>query len=137
LSLVVDASVAIAWLLPDESSDLAELAITRIWQDGGVAPASFRAEVANTLEMAVRRRRIPDSFRTAALLDLTALPVSMDSDGVGSRLMAVSDLAANTGLTVYDALYLELAHRLDYPLATLDAPLRSAAQAMGVTIFPS
>jgi rRNA-processing protein FCF1 len=38
-------------------------------------------------------------------------------------------------LTLYDAAYLELAQRLDLPLATLDADLRAAASALGVPLL--
>jgi predicted nucleic acid-binding protein len=38
-------------------------------------------------------------------------------------------------LTAYDAAYLELAHRRDLPLATLDAGLRTAARALGVAVL--
>ena len=39
------------------------------------------------------------------------------------------------GLTVYDAVYLELALRTGSPLATLDAQLRRAASEAGVEIL--
>ena len=44
-------------------------------------------------------------------------------------------LARDTGLSVYDARYLELAARLGLPLATLDTALRRAARKVGVKIL--
>ncbi len=46
----------------------------------------------------------------------------------------LSELAARYRLTAYDAAYLDLALRLGLPLATLDADLKKAAQAEGVTV---
>ncbi|MCY3789515.1 MAG: type II toxin-antitoxin system VapC family toxin [Gemmatimonadetes bacterium] len=43
-----------------------------------------------------------------------------------------SGLADRHGLSVHDAAYLELAHRMRLPLATLDRALASAALATGV-----
>ena len=45
-------------------------------------------------------------------------------------------LASLTGLTVYDATYLELAQRRRLPLATLDAALAKAAAENGVELAP-
>jgi predicted nucleic acid-binding protein len=44
-------------------------------------------------------------------------------------------LAERFRLTLYDACYLELTHRLNLPLATLDGELRSAGQALGLTLL--
>jgi predicted nucleic acid-binding protein len=44
-------------------------------------------------------------------------------------------LARSHGLSAYDAAYLELAMRRGLPLATLDAKLRSAAVAAGVSLY--
>ena len=43
-------------------------------------------------------------------------------------------LADQFRLTVYDAVYLELAQRRALPLATLDQELRTAAQGLGLTV---
>ena len=43
-------------------------------------------------------------------------------------------LAERSGLTLYDAAYLELAQRLNLPLATLDQELRTAGSTLGVAL---
>ena len=43
-------------------------------------------------------------------------------------------LAERFRLTVYDAVYLELAQRRHLPLATLDQEMRNAGAALGVTL---
>lgn len=47
---------------------------------------------------------------------------------------AVIRIATEYQLTVYDAAYLELAHRIGLPLATLDGDLRKAALAASVAL---
>jgi predicted nucleic acid-binding protein len=46
-------------------------------------------------------------------------------------------LALRFSLTTYDAAYLELALRLQLPIATLDGPLGEAALACGVGLVPA
>lgn len=46
------------------------------------------------------------------------------------------ELALETGVSGYDAAYLELAKRLELPLATLNATLAAAARARGVVVLP-
>jgi len=45
------------------------------------------------------------------------------------------NIALDNGLTAYDATYLELAIRLELPLATLDAKLGAAAKRAGVKLL--
>ena len=44
-------------------------------------------------------------------------------------------VARSQGLFIYDAAYLELAMRRGLPLATLDAKLKAAAEAVGVDLY--
>ena len=64
------------------------------------------------------------------LAQIASLPIDVDRQGVApAELLA---LALRFGLSAYDAAYLELALRLQLPLATADGPLRDAALASGV-----
>jgi predicted nucleic acid-binding protein len=92
-------------------------------------------EVANVLEMNVRRGRHDAFFRDAALADLTVLPISIDAETDRQAWGATVRLAARRRLTLYDAAYLELAQRRGLPLATLDKELRDAATAEGVILL--
>jgi len=58
----------------------------------------------------------------------------VDPDTPGRALTYAWPLAAQHGLTTYDAAYLELAIRRGLPLATLDVSLARAARAEGVTL---
>ena len=135
MSFVVDSSAALAWVYSEETTEaifevLASLTDRRAW-----VPALWRLEVANVLEMNVRRGRHDAAFRDAALADLAVLPISIDAETDRQAWGATVRLAARHRLTVYDAAYLELAQRRGLPLATLDKELRDAATAEGVILL--
>lgn len=52
-----------------------------------------------------------------------------------STLMHLERLMLHHGLTSYDATYLELAYRLDVPIATQDKEFVAAAKALKVAIL--
>lgn len=98
-------------------------------------PSLWRLEVANSLQMAVRRRRIDAAFRDASLADLALLNIGTDPDTDAFAWSTTLQLAAAHGLSVYDAAYLELAQRMALPLASLDDELRTAGRALGVALL--
>ena len=75
----------------------------------------------------MRRGRHDLAFLRAAIADLSLFPINVDPDTDKQAWAATLDLAHLHQLTLYDAAYLELAHRRGFPLATLDRDLRSAA----------
>jgi predicted nucleic acid-binding protein len=135
VSVVLDASVTLAWLYPDEATAAINEVFEIVMNDGGVVPSLWRLEVANGLTLAVRRGRITAAFRSAALADLALAPISIDPETDLHAWNASLQLADRFRLTVYDAAYLELAHRRSHPLASLDMKLRDAARALGVAML--
>jgi len=130
---VVDSSVALALVLPDERSSRAEALFRARGRPSLIAPPLWIYETANALAVAVRRRRLPEAALSEAWDLLEALAVEIDSrvDPVLSR--ALQALALATGLSAYDAAYLELAERrAPARLATLDDPLARAAASRGI-----
>jgi predicted nucleic acid-binding protein len=109
-------------------------ALDSVVADHACVPALWRLEVANTLQIAVRRGRIDAAFRDSALIDLTQLNITTDPDTDHFAWSSNLRLAERYQLTLYDAAYLELAQRLGVPLATLDQQLRVAAGALGVAL---
>ena len=134
--IVVDCSVLIAGLLPDEVERQAELLLEELQHGRTVAvvPSLFYQEISNALPMAYRRKRINRDVLQQYLDVITILPVTVDTAAVtqGSMMKTVCELAEKHGLTTYDASYLELALRLDLPLATLDTDLYNVAFEIGV-----
>ena len=132
MPFVIDASVAVCWLLPDERHIVAEAAYERISRDSALAPVLWRYELRNMLIVNERRGRL-DSAKTArALRLLRGLPVATDTDVDEDALM---QLARQHQLTVYDAAYLELALRKGLAVATLDGALARAARAESVALI--
>ncbi len=132
MPFVVDASVALCWLMPDEQHSVAEAAYRRIAHDPALAPGLWWYELRNVLIVNERRGRL-DREKTAHVLRLIrALPVAIDT---GAEEEALLQLARQYRLSVYDAVYLELALRKKCPLATLDGALASAARAEAVPLI--
>jgi predicted nucleic acid-binding protein len=136
-SLILDSSATLAWIYGDETTDAIRRIFDAIADNGALVPSLWRLQVANSLTMAVRKRRIDPDFRRAALADLAILDISTDPQTDSHAWTDTLNLADQLHLTVYDAAYLELAQRRILPLATLDGELRTAATAIGVTVLGS
>ena len=134
MSVVLDSSVTLAWIYADETTRAVRDVFEALAQGGGWVPALWRLEVANVLEMGVRRGRHDAAFRDASLADLALLPVRLDPETDQHAWGATARLAARHRLTLYDAAYLELARRRELPLATLDRDLRTAAASEGMPL---
>jgi predicted nucleic acid-binding protein len=135
MSFVVDSSATLAWVYSEETTEAISEVLDRLTDRGAWVPALWKLEVANVLEMNVRRGRHPAAFRDAALADLAVLPISIDAETDRQAWGATLRLAARHRLTLYDAAYLELAQRRGLPLATLNKELRVAATAEGVILL--
>jgi predicted nucleic acid-binding protein len=135
MSLVLDSSITIAWAYNDETTPQVLDVFDRLIANGAWVPSLWRFEVANVLEMKVRGRRNDAVFRDNALTNLSLLPISIDQETDRQAWGATLRLAERHRLTLYDAVYLELALRRGIPLATLDIELRAAAKAEGVGLL--
>ena len=126
--MVLDASSAVALVLPDQSSNVT---LTGADVQGAMAPSIWPYEVVSALRVAEMRGRID-----AADVDLAvSLFSSFDIEFVHPRTDEVLALARETGLTVYDASYLAVAIRYERPLATSDHILIAAARKLGIRVY--
>lgn len=137
MKLVIDSSITLAWLFEDERSSLSEAVLQRVTENGAVVPTLWRLEIANALQMALRRQRIDVAFRDASLADLSALKVDIDAHTGRHAWGRTLELSERHRLTLYDAAYLELALRVQLPLATLNNELRAAAVSLDLAVLPS
>ena len=135
MSLVLDSSATLAWIYAEESTASIRKVFVALEEKGAWAPTHWPLEVANVLEMGVRRRRHDAAFRDATLTDLALLPVNLDPHTSRQAWGITLRLAERHRLMLYDAAYLELAKRIHLPLATLDDDLRAAARAEGVIVL--
>src|ERR1700722_9830527 len=106
-TLVLDASMAVAWCFEDETTALTEAVFENLTNGAqAVAPALWPYEVANSLAVAERRRRINFAGIRQFLERLAKFPISIDP-GVASRAFGqVLSIAREHNLSVYDAAYL-------------------------------
>jgi predicted nucleic acid-binding protein len=135
MSFVLDSSATLAWVYGDETTEAIREVFALLNERGAWVPGLWKLEVANILEMGVRRGRHDGAFRDATLADLARLPIHLDPETERQAWGATARLAERHRLTVYDAAYLELAQRRGLPLATLDTELRDAAGAEGVILL--
>ncbi len=134
MKLVVDASFIASLLLPDEAAEESAALLEQIKDGGAAAPTLWQLEVANMLLAAERRKRIDPSQFTRIVDAIDSLPVTLQPALTVKQRGDLLHLAREHKLTAYDAAYLELALRLDLPLATVDGHLTTAAEAEGVTL---
>jgi predicted nucleic acid-binding protein len=134
---VLDASVAVAWVagMPIEPYAAAvQMHVANGWR--AIVPSLWQVEVANALLMVERRRVLTAADVDRGLLDLeTFLASRAELDQTPVAMRQAADLARMFQLTVYDAVYMELAKRESVPLATLDKSLRAAATKAGVALL--
>jgi predicted nucleic acid-binding protein len=131
----MDASVTMAWAFREELTPFTERLLADLAEGEALVPAIRPLDVANVLLQSERRGRINrvDVARFAELL--LGMPIRIHAATETFAFEEALPLARDTGLSVYDASYLELAGRLGLPLATLDAALGRAAREIGVRVL--
>ena len=132
---VLDASTALAWCFPDESSEWADAVLVALEGQILLVPAVWSLEIANALLVGERKKRLGQGQILRFLTLLGSLPIVEDRQTAAERVRNVLPIAREFDLSAYDAAYLELAVRRGVALATLDARLSKAARAAGVALF--
>jgi predicted nucleic acid-binding protein len=135
LSVVIDASLTLAWYFDDESTPATDDVLDRVVADGAMVPTLWRLEVANAFQMAVRRRRMDSVARDDSLADLGTMQIIVDPETNDHAWSTTLHLAERFSLTLYDAAYVELAQRRNLPLATLDREMRAAGAALNIELL--
>ena len=77
MAFVTDASIAAAWLLPDEEAALAETALDRLADETACVPDLFWHELRNLLLSAERRGRIDRVHADASMARIRRLPSAL------------------------------------------------------------
>jgi predicted nucleic acid-binding protein len=133
--IVVDASIALAWCFPDETSEYADDILVALGGHTILVPAIWGLELANAILVGQRRKRLnlPEVRSFTSLLE--NLSIVQDAQLVSDNIRTVLPLAQAHGLSAYDAAYLELSIRHSARLATLDRALRKAARSSGIELF--
>lgn len=123
MTLVIDASVALKWVLAEPGQAAADALL----DEDLIAPSLWLLEAANALwrrnlrgelSVAEARERLSELFNAP----VTAIPIEED-------LTAAAGLAQRLGHPVYDCLYLALAMREQTQVVTADRRFWAVAQA--------
>lgn len=130
MPFVLDNSVVSGWYLLNQATPYTKAIAHRLRTDVAHVPAVFELELTNVLRTACTRQRMMADQAQQVLTHLGALPIEVDRTPVPRG--EVLALALRHALSSYDAAYLELALRLQCPIATQDEQLKAAAMASGV-----
>ena len=124
LSFVVDASVGIKLVIEEDSSERAQALLSHLGADPRPqfhVPDLFYVECANILWKRMKRwgRPLDEAETALAYLRGLALLRAPTADLAPDALK----IAAENGITAYDACYVALARKLGVPLVTADEKL--------------
>ena len=134
--IVCDCSVTAAWCLRDESNPQADGVLSLATEAEFLVPSIWAFEMANVLVAAERRGRIQPGDSEKALAAMRRLPLRVVAADAALPLRLLT-LSRSSGLSAYDAAYLQLALDEGLPLATLDRELIAAAGDAGVALIPA
>ena len=122
MRLVVDASVAVKWLVAEEDSDAADRLL--VGGDDLYAPRLMVSEVANAVWRKARMGEIERGRAGILMAAVSEMPVHWSSDE--TVCVDAVRLAVALDRPAYDCVYLALAHRVDAQLVTADARFANA-----------
>ncbi len=140
MNFVLDASVAMCWLLGDGTASARNYAMSvleamKAEDSRAVVPVVWNLEVANVIARAEQKGLLVEAQSEAFIEMLAGLDIDIDSDTVATALSDTLQVARRYRLSAYDASYMELSLRSGIPLATLDQDLNKAARRAGIKRF--
>ena len=133
MAFVVDNSIAVAWYFPAQATPESDRAFKLLAGQTAYAPPIWRQEFAHVLKKAIRTRRITEAEAFEIIAQHESLPFFINETAAPTSELL--KLALRHELSAYDASYLELALRLQLPLATKDDALRAAAKQCGIALI--
>lgn len=132
MTLVIDASVAVKWVLPEDGAERA--AALRGQPDELIAPTLIAAEIGSTM-----RKQVAANQLAAA----EALGAAEIATGLLNRLVPIPELAGRAlelaielRHPIYDCFYLALAEREDAALVTADKEQIAKAKRVKIKVRP-
>ena len=114
MSVVIDASVALKWVLDEPGKEAADALL----EEELIAPSLWLLEAANALWRRSQRGEISGEEAKERLTELFNAPVTTAT--IEDDLLAAAELANVLGHPVYDCLYLAMAIRENTHVVTAD-----------------
>ena len=130
---VLDNSVLCGWFLANQASPYSDVVAGLLPEVDAHAPWLLQLEFINVLRTACRRGTLPVASAREIVEQVALLPIRIDASP--PQPAALLSLALRFQLTSYEAAYLELALRLQLPIASRDGELSEAAWASGVGVL--
>lgn len=125
--VVVDASAAIAFLLPSQTTRATQEFFEDSHRGQLIAPSIFTWEVTNVL-VRLGLRGVRSAALEQALTAISALEIAVQTAPLDAHVLAIAREALQLGLSVFDTSYLLLAIEWDCPLASRDDRLLFVAR---------
>jgi predicted nucleic acid-binding protein len=135
--IVVDASIAAAWLLAEKNFSPTNDLLDLLSRESLLVPPHWPTEVGNAIRRAVRMRRVLTEDVELLVATLKSLDISVTTPPAISEVGGLVHFALDNNLSVYDAAYVRLAAARQMPLATLDTTMKAAARKIGVATLPA
>jgi predicted nucleic acid-binding protein len=139
VNFVLDASVALSWLLEDagagQSYADAVFDVLKFPGAQALVPVTWGLEIANVIAKTEAQGILLANRTQGFLATVDAAPIVCDTQTYAAVFSDTLQLSRRFQLSSYDASYLELALRSALPLSTLDKDLRKAATRAGVKVF--
>lgn len=138
MNFVLDASVALLWLVPETNPagvDYAATTLKALKGSQALDPSLLALEIANVIVKVESRGIVTEADAQRFIALLGRLNIVTDQATAAHALGDTLNIARRFKLSAYAAAYLELALRTGLPLATLDTDLTKAATTAGVAIF--
>ena len=134
MTIVLDASVTMAWCFEDETTPYTEAVLQRVRDESAVASTVWPLELVNVLLVGERNGRHSAEHSMAFMRLISELPISIESVELEKAFNPVAALGREHLLSSYDASYVWLAMKEGLSLATLDQRVRRACQRIGVSL---
>ncbi len=133
MSFVLDASVTLTWLFPNQLTPYSKAVLEATKSSDVFVPVIWSLEITNVALGAERNKRLDhaDIMVFFAMLEASTIvtrDLSLDKTSLFSFALLYE-------LSAYDACYLALASQLGLSLATSDKKIRNAANRAGVPLF--
>lgn len=133
MPFVLDNSVVTAWYFENQATPYSDGILQLMGRETAYVPALWPLEFSNVLRKAIGGKNITEARAREIIAQNARWKIVVDT--VSAKPGDLLSLALAYGLSSYDAAYLDLAIRLQLPIAAKDGALCSAARAAGVGHF--
>lgn len=132
---VIDNSIVMTWAFEDKSDEYADDVLDSLTDAVAVVPSIWSLEVLDVLLTAERRKRIKESDSIRFITLLKEFPIYVSDYSHNQLSERILSLARDYSLSSYDATYLDLAIKMDLPIASLNNDLRKATYKAGLGLW--